>query len=186
MDGVKGGLQKIPAREKNVMLILGKLDLLMRNQGEKSPGIKGTLEDLPSSHSKRTVEDGGGGGSGTGLNQIIELAQRVEDRNMALKVAKGTTSSTWIRQQPHIQPFRSQSASLLKASTPNDKSYGLSPNDKLFSPRGMPSVRHFSEIPVGLGPIRAIATRNCNTEGPDSGRIWTGSGDSSELEWDPC
>ncbi|EXC17785.1 hypothetical protein L484_023136 [Morus notabilis] len=136
MDGVKGDLQKIPAREKNVMLILGKLDLLMRNQGEKSPGIKGTSEDLPSSHSKRTAEDGSGGGSGTGLNRIIELAQRVEDRNMALKVAKGMTSSTWIRQQPHIQPFRSQSASLLKTATPNDKSYGLSPNDKLFSPRG--------------------------------------------------
>ncbi|EXC24160.1 hypothetical protein L484_015177 [Morus notabilis] len=27
--------------------------------------------------------------------------------------------------------------------------------------------------------------RDCNTEGPDSSRIWTGSGDSSEIECDP-
>ncbi|EXB98287.1 hypothetical protein L484_014273 [Morus notabilis] len=62
---------------------------------------------------------------------------------------------------------------------------GKTRQDRGMFARNPARLRLDSEIPVGLGLIRAIATRDCNTEGSDSGRIWTGSGDSSEIKWDP-
>jgi len=58
-----------------------------------------------------------------------------------------------------LERFRSQSTSLLKAATPNDNSYGLTPNDESFSPRSMDSVRHFFRDSGGTW----IDTRDCNT-----------------------